>query len=68
MFVCICKAVTDGDIKQAVADGACSFRDVRDQLGAATQCGKCATTTRDIIQQELKSYDEQAAPLFYAVG
>ncbi|PIE40935.1 MAG: (2Fe-2S)-binding protein [Gammaproteobacteria bacterium] len=68
MYVCICKAVTDNDIKQAVADGACSFRDVRNQLGAATQCGKCATTTRDIIKQELSPSGEQAAPLFYAVG
>lgn len=68
MFVCICKAVTDGDIKQAVADGANSFREVRDQLGAATQCGKCACMTRDIIQEELRSNDDQMEPLFYAVG
>lgn len=68
MFVCVCRAVTDKDIKQAVSEGACSFRDVRDQLGAATQCGKCASLTRDIVKQELDACGADSTPLFYAVG
>lgn len=55
MYVCLCKGVSDQAIRQAVAEGARSWRDVREQTGCATQCGKCAcmgkTIARDAMQQ-----------------
>ena len=42
MFVCICNAITDHKIKEAVATGASSLGDLKDQLGVATCCGCCA--------------------------
>ena len=42
MFVCICNAITDHKIKEAVASGANSLTDLKDQLGVATCCGCCA--------------------------
>ena len=41
MFVCLCKGVTDTQIKESIADGANSLRDIRRELGVATQCCKC---------------------------
>ncbi|ATD64822.1 (2Fe-2S)-binding protein [Neisseria weixii] len=42
MFVCICNAITDRDIKESVAAGAVTMSDLQDQLGVATCCGSCS--------------------------
>ncbi|MFP5073507.1 (2Fe-2S)-binding protein [Neisseria sp. WLZKY-1] len=41
MFVCICNAVTDHQIKETVAAGASTLGDLQAQLGVATCCGCC---------------------------
>ncbi|PKM04894.1 MAG: hypothetical protein CVV16_03135 [Gammaproteobacteria bacterium HGW-Gammaproteobacteria-6] len=46
MYVCLCKGVTDKQIRNAVAEGASSLRDLRQALDVATQCGKCASDCR----------------------
>ena len=51
MFVCICKQVTDGQIKEAVSNGASSFTDVQTELGVATQCGECKNHARQCMRQ-----------------
>lgn len=66
MYVCICKGITDTQIRTAVEDGARSVRDVRNTLGVASQCGKCGILTRDIVRESL-SDQEQSEQLFYAV-
>lgn len=42
MFVCICNAVTDREIKETVAAGASTMSDLQDRLGVATCCGCCS--------------------------
>ncbi len=42
MFVCICNAITDRDIKETVAAGASTMSDLQAQLGVATCCGCCS--------------------------
>ena len=68
MYVCLCKGVSDHKIREVVEQGARSFREVREQTGCATQCGKCACVgkqiTRDAIQ-EASSLEVEA--LAYAV-
>lgn len=54
MYVCICRAVTDTKIRDCVQQGACTMRDLRNALGVATQCGRCALTARDLLNQELQ--------------
>jgi len=49
MYVCLCHAVTDRQIKQAVQDGVCSLRQVQLCLRVGTNCGKCIPATREII-------------------
>lgn len=63
MYVCLCLGVTDRDIRQAVADGAQSVKEVNSILGTAKQCGKCGMMTRDIVKNELASGETQS--LFY---
>jgi bacterioferritin-associated ferredoxin len=51
MYVCVCKGVTDTRIRQAADDAVCRMRDLRDQLGVATQCGKCAQYAYGILKE-----------------
>lgn len=53
MYVCLCKGVTDTQIRQAVVNGAQSVREVNRLLGTASECGKCGIMTRDIVNQTL---------------
>lgn len=55
MYVCLCKSVTDSEIRSIVTEGACSLRQVRDQLGVASQCGKCGKMANQIVKQTLES-------------
>ena len=66
MYVCICKGITDSQIRAAIEDGASSVREVRHSLGVASQCGKCGILTRDIVRETLME-SSQEQDLFYAV-
>ena len=46
MYVCLCKAVTDRQIRETISEGATTFAEIRRQLGVATQCGKCECSAR----------------------
>ncbi len=41
MYVCICHAVTEGQVAHAIAGGATTEDDVGDLTGAGTTCGGC---------------------------
>ncbi|MDH2291983.1 bacterioferritin-associated ferredoxin [Cobetia sp. 10Alg 146] len=64
MYVCLCKGVSDHKIREVVGQGARSFREVREQTGCATQCGKCAcmakTITREAVAREMMPADDLA--------
>lgn len=49
MYVCLCHAVTDRQIKQAIADGARTVRQVQLRLRVGTNCGKCIPAAREIV-------------------
>ncbi len=66
MYVCVCKGITDTQIRAAVEDGANSLRDVRNTLGVASQCGKCGILTREILRESLMDNNDEQ--LFYAVS
>ena len=53
MYICLCKAVSDKAIKQEIASGACSMRDLKANLGVGSQCGKCVNQASAILHNEL---------------
>ncbi len=67
MYVCICKGITDSQIRDAVTQGASTLRHVRQTLGATSQCGKCARLTKDIIDETLAGIQGDPS-LYYAVA
>jgi len=42
MIVCVCRRVSDHQIREAAAEGAVSLECLKTELGVATQCGRCA--------------------------
>jgi bacterioferritin-associated ferredoxin len=50
MYICICKAVTEREIRGAVELGCQSVSDLRRDLGVASGCGKCVTEAREVLR------------------
>jgi bacterioferritin-associated ferredoxin len=50
MYVCVCQAVTDRDIGAAVALGCCSLKQLREQLGVGSCCGRCNQCAKKVLQ------------------
>ena len=53
MYVCICNAVTDSDIRSAVDDGVRNFKQLRRATDCGNSCGCCKEMAVDILQQAL---------------
>ena len=51
MFVCICHAVTDHQIRDAINEGACSLADLSAMLQVATRCKRCTDCAQQILNQ-----------------
>ena len=52
MYVCLCRSVTDTEIRRQVrTEGVTSLRELREQLGVATQCGRCARCAKEVLRE-----------------
>ena len=65
MYVCLCRGVSDKTVKKAIDEGCLSVAAVRDCTGAASQCCKCVTDIREMIDE---GKTNQPLGLFYAAG
>jgi bacterioferritin-associated ferredoxin len=53
MYVCICKAVTDKQIRQSVGEGVASYTELQKVLSVGLQCGKCCDEAQDILEEAI---------------
>lgn len=51
MYVCVCQAVTDRQIREAAQDGARTLKDLRRDLGVTRDCGRCASCARACLEE-----------------
>jgi len=49
MIVCVCRRVSDHQIRQAAAEGAVSLECLQFELGVAMQCGRCADCATQVL-------------------
>ena len=61
MYVCVCNAVTDKDIRKAVDRGACSLFDVQNELPVGACCGRCEDTAQSVVSEYLGSRSREAS-------
>lgn len=59
MYVCICNAVTDKQIRAKAREGCCSMRQLARETGCASDCGKCGRMAREILDKELERINEE---------
>lgn len=54
MYICLCKSLTDRDIRHGVLRGevAC-MQSLRERLGASTGCGSCEHAARQCLEEAL---------------
>ena len=62
MYVCICKSVTDKQIRRAAARGVDNLYELRESLGVAAGCGSCASHAQEILQESAAG---RAQPTLY---
>ena len=57
MYVCVCNAITDKQIRRAARNGVSSLYELRGTLGVAAGCGSCARTAEEILHEEIRGND-----------
>lgn len=58
MYVCICNAVTDSDIRKAVENGVRNMRQLSKATDCSTACGCCTKMAAEVLQQALSEARE----------
>jgi bacterioferritin-associated ferredoxin len=61
MYVCICHAVTESQVREAIADGTDTWRKLCRRLKVGTQCGTCAIGAKQGFERELAKAEEAKA-------
>jgi len=64
MYVCICNAITDQQIRQAAKAGIRDFGGLQRELGVAAGCGSCKDVASEILQ-ETRQGSRYAEPVIY---
>jgi len=59
LFICVCNAVTDKDIKKACTEGARTIGCLKQRLNVATCCGQCHQAAVQLLPKE--NYTELTA-------
>lgn len=58
MYVCVCLAVSDKDVREAIESGATSRHAVTRACGAGGDCGACHGMIDDMIEDHLEGCAE----------
>ena len=58
MYVCICNAITDKQVRKAAEAGVTDLRALQAKLGVAAGCGSCKETASEILAE----YRNRPAP------
>jgi bacterioferritin-associated ferredoxin len=58
MYICICNALTDRRLKEAIAanPGQCA-EEVHEACGCRAKCGKCVTVIKEMLQNHGASFE-----------
>ena len=51
MYICICNAVTERQVRECARRGCCSLDDLSVELGVGTACGRCRPVAKEILDE-----------------
>ncbi len=61
MYVCVCHAISDKHLEQAIREGARSFEQLQGCTGVATCCGACEPCARQFLDERTLASVEPTA-------
>ena len=61
MFVCLCKAITDREIHEAVDSGVDHVDQLEEICGVGSGCGSCKDLAQELINSRLSTVRAYAA-------
>ena len=64
MYICVCKAVTDSQIRTAIDQGMCTRKKLTHCFGLGKDCGKCNQEVNALLEQKLISIQESFCPIY----
>ena len=64
MYVCICNAITDKQIRKAAKSGVRDVWELQRELGVAAGCGSCVEAASDILRESRQRHS-LAEPVIY---
>jgi bacterioferritin-associated ferredoxin len=64
MYICLCHAVTDKAIYEAVDRGVSTYSELAFNTGCGTQCGSCAKTARALFDEARETRCEPGLTIF----
>ncbi len=65
MYICLCHAVTDSTIKEAINNGASSVQDLKDELNVATCCGRCLNEVSNIVENHIQQQTNNEPAIWF---
>ncbi len=68
MFVCVCNAITETEVRAAIADGASTREAVTRACSAGGDCGACHEMIADMIEAHAPCTSERSGPLLAATA
>ena len=54
MYICLCNAVTDHDIRREAADGVHTFAELQARTGCSDCCGSCEQEARATLNKAVE--------------
>jgi len=51
MYICLCYAVTEGQVRECAQGNDCSLEDLAAALGVGTGCGRCRESAAQVLAE-----------------
>jgi bacterioferritin-associated ferredoxin len=51
MYICICNAITERQIRACAEQGVCTLSELECQLGVGIGCGRCRQAANDVLNE-----------------
>ncbi len=64
MYVCICNAITDKQIRQAADAGVRDLWQLQAELGVASNCGSCKEHASEILREKRQEASQREPEIY----
>jgi bacterioferritin-associated ferredoxin len=51
MYICLCNAITERQVRECARSGACSVDELTAKLGVGSGCGRCIECAVDVLRE-----------------